>query len=425
MRTSSQSRRWLMRLLAFSFVLLALNPVLATAAAKSASATAEGEKLAAAQEVVQSLLTQPTQPTESGGATVNVEMVLDSSGSMVAEVSPGVTRIDAAKDVLNDVIDAIPEREGVNVGFRVFGHEGSNEEADRAESCQSTELVVPIDGVNKESLRAAVEGYQPVGWTPITLALQSAGEDFEPEAEGVTNAIILVTDGLETCDGDPCAAAQALAAGDVNVTTYVIGFGLTAEEQATLQCIADAGNGLNLGAGNAEELSEALFTVLEELEVVVQTGFLEIEAFGNVWPRATVSCRTGATDSNPEGEVVSVTLSDTNRVELNAGTCEVRWTNPSNQETVIRVNIDAGQTTWIRGSLLKFPQGAGEIYVVRDIAGVVVWQDQFEQGDYIWLLPGIYRIELLERVGDPILISADVQCLPGTATQLEVFTAGS
>jgi Ca-activated chloride channel family protein len=230
---------------------------------------------------------------------------------------------------------------------------------------------------------------------------------------------------LETCDGDPCAAAQALAEGDVNVTTYVIGFGLTAEEQATLQCIADAGNGLNLGAGNAEELSEALFTVLEELEVVVQTGFLEIEAFGNVWPRATVSCRTGATDSNPEGEVVSVTLSDTNRVELNAGTCDVRWTNPSNQETVIRVNIDAGQTTWIRGSLLKFPQGAGEIYVVRDIAGVVVWQDQFEQGDYIWLLPGIYRIELLERVGDPILISADVQCLPGTATQLEVFTAGS
>ncbi|MDQ4100139.1 MAG: VWA domain-containing protein, partial [Chloroflexota bacterium] len=366
-----------------------------------------------------------TQETQAGGGTVNVELVLDSSGSMTAEVSPGVTRIQAAKEVLNDVIEAIPEREGINVGFRVFGHEGSNQEADRAESCQSTDLIVPIEGVNKDSLRAAVEGYQPVGWTPITLALQRAGEDFEPETEGVTNAIVLVTDGLETCGGDPCAAAQALAQGDVSVTTYVIGFGLTAEEQATLQCIADAGNGLNLGAGSAEELSEALFTVLEELAVVVQTGFLEIEAFGNIWPRATVSCRTGATDSNPEGEVVSVTLTDTNRVELNAGICEVRWTNPSNQETVIRVNIDAGQTTWIRGSLLKFPQGAGEIYVVRDIAGVVVWQDQFEQGDYVWVLPGIYRIELLERVGDPILISADVQCLPGTATQLEVFTAGS
>lgn len=424
MRMSSRSRRWLVRLLAFSFVLLALNPILATAAAKSASATAERQQLAAAQEALTSLQTQ-TQETQAGGGTVNVELVLDSSGSMTAEVSPGVTRIQAAKDVLNDVIEAIPEREGINVGFRVFGHEGSNQEADREESCRSTDLIVPIEGVNKESLRNAVEGYQPVGWTPITLALQSAAEDFQPEAEGVTNAVVLVTDGLETCGGDPCAAAQALAQGDVGVTTYVIGFGLTAEEQATLQCIADAGGGLNLGAGSAEELSEALFTILEELAVVVQTGFLEIEAFGNIWPRATVSCRTGATDSNPEGEVVSVTLTDTNRVELNAGICEVRWTNPSNQETVIRVNIDAGQTTWVRGSLLKFPQGAGEIYVVRDIAGVVVWQDQFEQGDYVWVLPGIYRIELLERVGDPILISADVQCLPGTATQLEVFTAGS
>lgn len=424
MRTSSQSRRWLLRLLVFGFVLLALNPVLATAATKSAQATAESEKLAAAEQVVQSLLSQP-QETQSSAGVVNVQMVLDSSGSMVAEVSPGVTRIDAAKDVLNDVIDAIPEKEGINVGFRVFGHEGSNQEADRAESCQSTELVVPMDGVNKDSLRAAVEGYQPVGWTPITLALQSAGEDFEPEAEGVTNAVILVTDGLETCEGDPCAAAEALAQGDVNVTTYVVGFGLSAEDQATLQCIADAGGGLNLGAGSGEELSEAIFTVLEELEVVVQTGFLEIEAFGNIWPRATVNCRTGATDSNPEGEVTSITLTDTNRVELNAGVCEVRWTNPSNQETVIRVNIDAGLTTWIRGSLLKFPQGAGEIYTVRDLAGIVVWQDQFEQGDYIWVLPGIYRIDLLERVGDPILISADVQCLPGTATQLEVFTAGS
>ncbi|MBA2277486.1 MAG: VWA domain-containing protein [Chloroflexia bacterium] len=405
MRTSWRSSRWLVFLLAFGILFLAMNPGF-------------GSATQAAQDA------QPTEAAQGGGA-VNVELVLDSSGSMAQEVSPGVTRIDAAKDVLNDLIEAIPEREGVNVGFRVFGHEGSNQEADRAESCQSTDLITPIEGVNKDALRGAVEGYQPVGWTPITLALQEGGGDFPPEEEGVTNAIVMVTDGLETCDGDPCAAAQALAQGDVSVTSYVIGFGLTAEEQATLQCIADAGGGLNLGAGSAEELNEALFTVFEELQVVVQTGFLEIEAFGNVWPRATINCRTGATDSNPEGEIVSVTLTDSNRVELNAGVCEVRWANPSGQETIIRVNIDAGQTTWIRGSLLKFPQGAGEIYVVRDIAGVIIWQDQFEQGDYVWVLPGIYQIDLLERVGDPILISAEVQCLPGTATQLEIWTGGS
>jgi len=367
---------------------------------------------------------QEGQESQPAGV-VNVELIFDSSGSMAQEVPSGETRIEAAKSVLNDVIDAIPEREGVNVGFRVYGHEGSNQEADRAESCQSSDLIVPIEGINKDALRGAVDSYEPVGWTPIALSLERAAADFQPPAENEKNAIVLVTDGLETCGGNPCDAAEALAQGDVAVTTYVIGFGLTQDEQATLQCIADAGGGLNLGAGNTEELNEALFTVLEELQVVIQTGFLEIEEFGGIFPKATITCRTGATDSNPEGEEQVVTLTDSNRVELNVGICDVVWTNPSGSETSIRANIMAGETTWIRGSLLKFPQGAGEIYTVTDLGGTVIWQDQFEQGDYVWVLPGIYRMDLLERVGDPILISAEVQCLPGTVTQLEVFTAGS
>ncbi len=409
MRTSSPARHRLACLLVLGLTMVLLNP-------------------AAGFIFPQKALAQDATSTPGAGqppAAINVELIFDSSGSMAQEVAPGQTRIEAAKQVLNDVIDAIPEQEGVNVGFRVYGHEGSNQEADRAESCQSTDLIVPIDGVNKDALRDAVASYEPVGWTPITLSLERAAEDFEPPEENEKNASVLVTDGLETCGGDPCAAAEALANGEVDVTTYVIGFGLTADEQRTMQCVADAGGGLNLGAGNAEELNSALFTVLEELQVVVQTGFLEIEAFGDVFPRATITCRTGATDSNPEGQEQQVTLTDSNTVELNVGVCDVTWTNPSGTETAIRANIQAGETTWIRGSLLKFPQGAGEIYTVTALDGTVIWQDQFEQGDYVWVLPGIYDMELLERVGDPILISAEVQTLPGTVTQLEIFTAGS
>src|SRR5690606_31998369 len=106
-----------------------------------------------------------------------------------------------------------------------------------------------------------------------------------------------------------------------------------------------------------------------------------------------------ATDSNPEGEEQTVTLTDSNRVELNVGICDVSWVNPSGSQTQIRANIQAGETTWIRGALIKFPQGAGEIYTVTDLGGTVIWQDQFEQGDFVWVLPGIYDLELLERVG--------------------------
>lgn len=375
------------------------------------------------------IVTHPTigfaQDQASAPRVVNVELVFDSSGSMAQEVSPGVTRIEAAKQVLNDVVDAIPEQEGINVGFRVYGHQGTNQEADRAESCQSTELIVPVQGTDKDLLRAAIESYQPVGWTPITLALEEAANDFEAPAESEVNAIVLVTDGLETCGGNACDAAAAIAEGDVNVTTYVVGFGLTQDEQATLQCIADAGGGLNLNATNADELNDALFTVLEELQVVIQTGFLEIEEIGGIWPRATVDCRGGATDSNPEGEITSYSLADSNWIEVNVGRCDVYWVNPSGQESRVTVAIQAGETTWIRGSILRFPQGAGEIYAVTANDGTLIWQDQFEQGDYVWVLPGIYRMELLERVGDPVLITAEVQTLPGTVTAVEVYTAGS
>jgi hypothetical protein len=400
MPVDSRSRSRLLRIAMMFLMIIVTNPM-----------------LAAAQDT--------PSATQANAKTVNVELIFDSSGSMAQEVSPGVTRIQAAKDVLNDVVDAIPETEGINVGFRVYGHEGTNQEQDRERSCQSTELIVPIEGVNKDALRGAIESYSPVGWTPITLSLEEAAKDFEAPGESEVNAIVLVTDGLETCGGNACEAARALAEGDVDVTTYVVGFGLTQEEQSTLQCIADAGGGLNLSATNADELNTALFTVLEELQVVIQTGFLEIEEFGGIYPHADVECRTGATDSNPEGTSTSVTLTDSNRVELPVGPCDVSWLNPSGTETTVLVAIQPGETTWLRGSILKFPQGAGEIYTVTDLSGTVIWQDTFEQGDYVWVLPGIYRMELLERVGDPVLISAEVQTLPGTVTTLEVYTAGS
>src|SRR5688500_7420641 len=165
------------------------------------------------------------------GTQVNVELMLDSSGSMAEETTTGETRIDAAKGVLTDVIAAIPsDRPELNVGFRVFGHGGNNTEAGKAESCQSSDLTVPIEGVNKEALQAQVDDYAPVGWTPIGLSLQRANDDFPVASDTVKNAIVLVTDGLETCDADPCAIATSLKQGDKQITIYVVGLGLDEEE---------------------------------------------------------------------------------------------------------------------------------------------------------------------------------------------------
>ncbi|MGD9711769.1 MAG: VWA domain-containing protein [Thermomicrobiales bacterium] len=361
------------------------------------------------------------------GTQVNVQLLLDSSGSMAEATNTGEARIDAAKRVLNDVIDAIPEdRPEVNVGFRVFGHEGNNTESGRAESCDSSELTVPMSGVDKDALLAQVANYAPVGWTPIGLSLERAGQDFPAASANVVNAIILVTDGLETCDQDPCAIATAIKQSDAAITAYVVGLGLDAEELRITSCIAENTGGQIVGAQNAEELSAALFTFLQELEVVVTTGILEIENIGGIYPLAGVVCSgSGPTDSNPQaGQTTSFAFTeDSNQLELPVGICQVSWTNPSGQTTTIQVNIEADRVTYVRGSMIKFPQGAGEIYVLKAQDGTVIWQDQLEQGDFVWVLPGIYTCDLLELVGDPVLMSFSVQTLPGSVTQVEIFTA--
>lgn len=369
----------------------------------------------------------PAGAQQEPGTQVNVELILDSSGSMADTTNTGEPRIDAAKRVLNEVIDAIPEDQPeINVGFRVFGHEGNNTQAGKAESCQSSDLTVPIEGVNKEALRAETADYAPVGWTPIGLSLERAANDFPAASDEVVNAAILVTDGLETCGSDPCAVATALKESDAAVTVYVVGLGLNEDDLRITSCIAENTGGQIVGAQNAEELSAALFSFLEELQVVATTGFLEIESIGGLYPLADVICGgQGPTDSDPNGgEPFSFTFTeDSNRVEAPTGVCDVSWTNPSGQVTAIRANIEADRTTYIRGSLLKFPNGAGEIYELKAQDGTVIWQDQIEQGDWVWVLPGIYTLDLLELVGDPILISVTVQTLPGSATQIEIFTA--
>lgn len=207
------------------------------------------------------------------GKTINLQIIVDQSGSMAAETDTGVLRIDAAKTVLNEVISQIPEEEGVNVGFRVYGHLGNNQPEGQAESCVSSDLLVPMQGVDKAALTEQVNALVPVGWTPLGYALEQAAADFtQPASEDVVNAIIMVTDGLETCDADPAAIAGDLRNSEAGITTHVIGFGTNPEELAILEGITQASGGQLLDSNNAGQLMDALFQILEALEVVEETG---------------------------------------------------------------------------------------------------------------------------------------------------------
>ncbi len=210
---------------------------------------------------------QDDDPLDASTLTVNVEFVLDASGSMAEAISgTDQSRMDAAKAAMREVIDELPDRDGLNVGFRIYGHEGSNAEADREISCAATELLVSIDGVDRDALLAEIESATPTGWTPLAQSLEEAAKDFSPGGESVTNAVIMVTDGEDTCGGDPCAVAGQLNAAEISLTTHVVGFALTAEQEDAVRCIAEEGGGELFTADDADSLGDAVFSAFSEVE---------------------------------------------------------------------------------------------------------------------------------------------------------------
>ncbi|WP_051556308.1 VWA domain-containing protein [Alkalihalobacterium bogoriense] len=193
---------------------------------------------------------------------INVLVVLDVSGSMRNEID-GKPMMDIAKEAIQEFTSNLPEK--ANVGLRVYGHEGKSTGADKSQSCQSTELVYDIQPLKQSEFDSILHQFEPTGWTPIALSLEEAMKDFEKfPGEENTNLVYVVSDGIETCDGNPEAAAKALADSNIQPIINVIGFNVDMDGQQHLREIAEAGNGLYTNAGNEEQLKDA-FEQAEEL----------------------------------------------------------------------------------------------------------------------------------------------------------------
>ena len=186
-------------------------------------------------------------------ATTHIELILDASGSMWAKLG-GSTRIEVAKDALNKIIDDLSERKGIAVGLRVYGH--------RTNDCKDTKLEIPIGPLDGKKMKGFIGKIKPKGKTPIAYSLQEAAKDFSKDFTG-GKVIILVTDGLESCGGDPCAAAKALADKGIVSKIHVVGFGMDKKSVSQLECIVKPSGGLLLEANSAAELAKAFDTIVK------------------------------------------------------------------------------------------------------------------------------------------------------------------
>ncbi len=195
-----------------------------------------------------------------------IELVVDSSGSMWGWAGDGL-KIEVARRALNEILPQLPP--DALVGLRAYGH--------RDKSCTDTQLLVPPAPLDASGLEAAMEGLTPHGKTPIAHSLELAARDLQPLGGGGwlgERIVVLVTDGIETCGGDPCAVAARLATPEYRVRANVIGFALGTDVDATsLECMAEATGGTYVAADDSHTLVDALAQAVEVMySLVDDTG---------------------------------------------------------------------------------------------------------------------------------------------------------
>ncbi|GGW63574.1 hypothetical protein GCM10010503_45840 [Streptomyces lucensis JCM 4490] len=188
---------------------------------------------------------------ETGQAAPKVELVLDVSGSMRTRDIDGGTRMAAAKQAFNEVLDATPEE--VQLGIRTLGANYRGD--DRKEGCKDTERLYPVGPLNRTDAKTAVATLAPTGWTPIGPALLKAADDLNGGAG--TRRIVLISDGEDTCQPlDPCVVAREIAAKGIGLTIDTLGLVPDAKTRDQLSCIADATGGTYTSVQHKEELSD-------------------------------------------------------------------------------------------------------------------------------------------------------------------------
>lgn len=196
-------------------------------------------------------------------------IVLDGSGSMV-DPWQGTNKWEVAKKLVVKTIDSIQKVDpSVEIGLRVFGHQQPRAVHD----CKDSKLVVPIGRNTGNSIKTALSGITPQGYTPIAYSLfLSAGDFITAEA---ANSIILITDGIENCDGDPCASTQVLKEKRITLRPFIIGLGISKDDKAQFDCI-----GAFYDASDEKSFANAMHIVMSQALNITTTQVNLLDAFG-------------------------------------------------------------------------------------------------------------------------------------------------
>ena len=325
----------------------------------------------------------------------NLVLILDASGSMWGKVED-TAKITIAKDVLTDLINDLPL--DLNVGLVAYGHRSKGD-------CNDVEELVQLSELNKKKMISKIKELNPKGKTPITHSVQITAEKLKALEDETT--IILVSDGKETCEGDPCTLVKELKQSGVKFVMHVIGFDVTSDERSQLQCIAEAGGGHYYPAKNAGEFQIAAKKAVEESQTV---GFLQITALRNGKPLAAhVDVLTPDKKERVATANTTTSIDRPESIRLKPGSYTVRVTDAGLPEkpsvTFVDVVIEEGKTiaknAEFKASYLKIiatKQGGAfrthvRVYPEGEKSHIAQKDTNKDQPAVFKLLPGNYDVK--------------------------------
>jgi Ca-activated chloride channel family protein len=293
-------------------------------------------------------------------------IVMDGSGSMWGQIE-GRPKLEIARETVAEVLQTIPAEQ--ELGLMAYGHRVKGD-------CTDIELVVPPTAGTAAQIIATVNDMRFLGKTPLSNAVLQAAEALHYSETAAT--VVLVTDGLETCDADPCALGLALEAAGLDFTTHVIGFGLTAEEGAQVSCLAENTGGRYFAAGDSMALSDALATSVASSTAPI--------AEPEILPLATIT----APDEAIVGSVI-----------------DIGWTGPDEHLDTIEIGLPG--------------DGAGRFYTYTTDGNPLTLQMPAEPGAYelrykhgdntLLASRAIAVIEATVSLDAPALVHADSEVL--------------
>ncbi len=189
--------------------------------------------------------------------------LLDGSGSMNAKWENSV-RMAVAKDLLSKMVDSLKTHKNLEMALRVYGHQFPNKE----NNCTDSKLEVAFSPGNSDQIKKRIKAITPKGNTPITYSLEQSAKDF-PVDPNSRNVIIIITDGLESCKGDPCKASLALQRKRIFLKPFVIGIGATEEFQKQFECVGQYYNAADIKTFS-NVLEDVVTTALSTTTVSVE-----------------------------------------------------------------------------------------------------------------------------------------------------------